>query len=119
MDKRFVRNWLRKHKYCVVATSFKDNPWAATVDYTCDDDLTLFISTDTDSVKFQNIVKNPVVSVVVDSQTKEGTLQIQGIAKPVNSDGGVKSRVAILPKFMIYRRLDDLGKIRMTMLNLI
>lgn len=82
MEKDLIRKWLKKHKYCVIATSCQDKPWAATVNYTVDDDFNIYISTRPDSLKFQNILKNPIVCLVIDSQDEKGTLQIQGAAEP-------------------------------------
>lgn len=117
MNKNFIREWLKKHKYAVLATSFRDMPWAATVDYTCDDDLNISIKTDTTTRKYSNLVKNSNVSLVIDSQTEEGTLQVQGLAAPLKQKGKDDPNVVITPVFMIFRRLDDLGEVRMDMLN--
>ena len=81
-NKTFIKNWLKNHTYCVIATSYKGKPWAATVNYTADDNLNIYISTSPASLKYLNATKNPTVALVIDNQTRAGTLQIQGKTKP-------------------------------------
>jgi len=110
-QKDFIRTWLKEHKYCVVTTSFEDKPWAATVNYTADDDLNIYISTDPNSLKFQNVVKNPTVCLVIDNQTKKGTLQIQGIAKTLKPENREDPNLVVTPEFLIFKRRGKLGKV--------
>ena len=118
MEKQFIRRWLKGHKYCVIATSCQGKPWAATVNYTVDDDLNVYISTHPDSLKFQNILKNPTVCLVVDSQTREGTLQMQGIAKPLKSKGRREPNLLVRPRFITFLKKGKLGSPERTELNL-
>jgi len=117
-ERLLIGKWLKDHKYAVLATSYKDKPWAATVDYTTDDDLNIYIRTKEDSTKYRNLKKNPSVSLVIDSQTKEGTLQVQGEAKTIKTKTKNKVDVLIKPTFIIYRRMDELGEVQMMILNL-
>lgn len=118
MDKQLIKKWLKNHKYCVIATSFKDKPWAATVDYTIDDDLNVYISSRPDSLKFQNIMKNPVVCIVIDSQTREGTLQIQGIARTLKPKSQEESNLVISPKFLTFLKKEKSGELKRIKLSL-
>jgi len=117
-EKEVIKNWLKKHKYCVIATSHKDKPWAATVNYTIDDDLNIYISAKPDSLKFQNILKNPTVCLVIDSQTRNGTLQIQGIAEPLKPKNREEPNLVIRPKFLTFVRKGESGGVERVSLNL-
>ncbi len=118
MEKNFIKKWLKDHKYCVIATSFKNKPWAATVNYTVDNNLNIFIATNPGSLKFQNILKNPTVCLVIDSQTKEGTLQIQGIAKPLKPKSQEEPNLLIKPVFLTFLKKEKSGKVERIELNL-
>lgn len=118
MEKDFIKKWLREHKYCVVATSFKGKPWAATVNYTTDDDFNIYISSKPDSLKFQNILKNPTVCLVIDSRTREGTLQIQGIAKTLKPKSRKEPNLIIRPKFLTFLKKEKSGKVKRIRLSL-
>ena len=118
MEKEFIKKWLGDHKYCVIATSYKDKPWAATVNYTVDDNFNIYISSRPNSLKFQNILKNSAVCLVVDSQTKEGTLQIQGIAKPLKPKNQKEPNLLIKPKFLTFLKKCESGKLERMDLSL-
>jgi len=118
MQKEFIKKWLKQHKYCVLATSFQDKPWAATVGYTIDDDLNIYISSRPDSLKFQNLLKNPIVCLVINSQTREGTLQIQGIAKVLKPKIPNEPNLLIKPNFLIFKKKHESGKLESLELRL-
>lgn len=118
MEKDFIKRWLKKHKYCVIATSFKDKPWAATVNYTVDDSLNIYISSRPDSLKFQNILKNSLVCLVIDGQTREGTLQVQGIAQPLKPKSQEGPNLLVKPKFLTFLKKGKPGKLKRISLNL-
>ena len=118
MEKDFIKKWLKEHKYCVIATSWKDKSWAATVNYTVDDNFNIYISSSPDSLKFQNILKNPTVCLVIDNQTREGTLQIQGIAKTLKSKSREEPNLLVKPKFLIFLKKEGSGKLKRISLNL-
>lgn len=106
-DKEFIRKWLKTHKYCVIATCVAKKPWAATVDYTSDDKMNVFISTHPKSLKFKNILKNPIVCLVIDGQNREGTLQIQGRAKILKGEPFKQPNLMIKPEFMIFKKKNE------------
>jgi general stress protein 26 len=118
IGKDIIKKWLKKHKYCVIATSCKDKPWAATVNYIVDDNLNIYVSTKPDSLKFQNILKNPTVCLVVDSQTREGTLQIQGIARLLKPKSREEPNLLIKPKFLTFLKKEKSGKVKRIELSL-
>ena len=110
MEKKFIKKWLKEHKYCVLSTSYEDNPWSATVNYMVDDDFNIYISTSPDSLKFKNLLQNPTVSLVIDEQTKEGTLQIQGVAEFLKPNTSNDPNLKISPKFLIFKKKEKSGK---------
>jgi len=112
MGKDFIKRWLKDHKYCVIATSFQDKPWAATVNYTVGDNFNIYIFSRPDSLKFQNILKNSTVCLVVDSQTREGTLQIQGVAKPLKPKKKEEPNLLVKSKFLIFLEKKKSGKLK-------
>jgi len=118
MEKDFIKKWLREHKYCVIATSFKGRPWAATVNYTTDDGFNIYISSRPDSLKFQNILKNSTVCLVIDDQTREGTLQIQGVAKPLKPKNQEEPNLLVEPKFLTFLKKEKSGKLKRISLSL-
>jgi len=117
-DRAFIKKWLEGHKYCVIATSVSDKPWAATVNYTVDDDFNIYISSRPDSLKFQNILKNPVVCLVIDNQTREGTLQIQGIAKSLKPKSKSEPNLSVKPKFLTFLKKEKSGELKRINLKL-
>jgi len=118
MKKAFIKKWLKEHKYCVIATSFEDKPWAATVNYTIDDDLNIYISSRPDSLRFRNILQNPIVCLVIDSQTREGTLQIQGIASPLKPKNREEPNLLVRPKFLTFLKKEKSGELKRVNLKL-
>jgi len=109
-NKNFILGWLKSHKYCVISTSTKDKPWAATVNYHVDDNFNIYISSNPKSMKCKNLKENPIVCLVVDSQNREGTLQLQGTAQTVSPEEHKGANVVIEPNFLIYRTKAPKGK---------
>jgi nitroimidazol reductase NimA-like FMN-containing flavoprotein (pyridoxamine 5'-phosphate oxidase superfamily) len=109
-EKQFILRWLKIHKHCVIATSKNNIPWAATVDYSVDNNFDIYIFTNPNSLKYKNIKKSPVVCLVIDSQNREGTLQIQGKANTRFSRKRDSYNLLIKPTFIIYRRKNKKGK---------
>jgi len=118
MAKEFFKKWLKEHEYCVLCTCFLNRPWAATVNYTADNNLKIYISCRTDSLKFQNLLKNPVVCLVIDSQTRKGTVQIQGIAESLNPKAKDEPNLLVKPNFLIFRKKHKSGEMQVLKLNL-
>ena len=107
MEKEFFLQWLKSHKYCVLATAQADRPWAATMDYTVDDSLNIYIGTSPASLKFQNIKRNPIVGLVIDSQDESGTLQLQGTAQERQPTNDNPANLVIRPTFLIFKKKDE------------
>ena len=118
ITKEFIKKWLKEHKYCVIATSSKDKPWAATVNYSVDHDLNIYISTNPDSLKFKNLLDNPMVCLVIDGQTRDGTLRLQGIAQSLKPKTSSDPNLKIKPQFLVFKKKGKDGKMKVLELNL-
>jgi len=56
------------------------------------------------------LLANPTVCLVVDSQTREGTLQVQGVAKQTESKDRSEPNILIRPKFFVFKKKGKDGK---------
>jgi nitroimidazol reductase NimA-like FMN-containing flavoprotein (pyridoxamine 5'-phosphate oxidase superfamily) len=108
-DEEAVKKWVLKHKHCVLGTSNKGKPWAATVDYRCDEKMRFFVATRPDSLKYKNISVNPNVCLVIDEQNDNGTLQISGKAK-ISDNPKTGENIIIEPKIMVFKKMDEKSK---------
>lgn len=103
----FLKRWLKTHEICVLATCNGNVPWAATVNYTGDENMNIYISTSTDSLKYINSVVNPIVGLVIDSQDRKGTLQIQGKAEFRKGKPFSKPNLVVKPTYMIFKQKNE------------
>ena len=101
------KNWIKSHKYCVISTCSDNIPWSATVDYTCNKDYNVLISTNPMSLKYKNISINPTVCLVIDCQDRNGTLQIQGVAKLIDGKPFAEPNLLVKPTFMIFKKKNE------------
>lgn len=77
----------KQHKLCVIATSSNDGkPEAAVVGYAVKEDLTILLSTHQESRKYKNIKENHHVALVFGWSFTELSVQMEGIARPVEQD---------------------------------
>jgi general stress protein 26 len=80
MTKDFLYNFMRTHKYGVLATVNSDNvPEAAYVGIAVTADLHIIFDTVSDSRKFKNLFQNPNIALVI-GWDNEQTIQYEGIA---------------------------------------
>ena len=105
--KEKIQTWLKNHTFCVIATSVQNMPWAATVNYVSDENMNLLIRTDPRSLKFQNILKNPNVCVVIDSQDRTGTLQIKGVAELIEPKSKENPNLIIKSNLFVLKRKSE------------
>jgi len=80
-----VLEYINSHDRCVMATSRKDNPQAASVLY-ASDGFDIIVHTIRGTAKVRNVQVNPNVALVIDDQAHEGwgkmkTLQYVGKAR--------------------------------------
>ncbi len=73
-----VRRFLKANSTAVLATSFKNIPYAATVYYIVDDSLNFYFSTKKDTDKFMNLKATTVAALVIGSGPKKITVQARG-----------------------------------------
>ena len=80
MTKEFIYNFARQYNVAVVATLSKENkPEAALVGFAISKDLEIVFDTVKTSRKYQNLLQNPFVAVVI-GWDNETTVQYEGIA---------------------------------------
>ena len=81
MTKDFLYNFIRQHKFGVLATiSLENFPQSAYVGIAVTPDLKIIFDTVTNSRKYKNLLLNPHISFVI-GWDNEQTLQYEGIAK--------------------------------------
>jgi len=80
MTKEFIYGYIKKHTLAVVSTSATGNkPEAALVGIASTENLEIIFDTVKSSRKYQNILQNPHVAIVIGWEN-ETTLQYEGIA---------------------------------------
>ena len=62
--------------------------------------------------------ENKIVCLVIDSQTKEGTLQVQGTAEFLKQKTPGDPNIKIKPRYLVFRSKDESGKMKVLELNL-
>jgi nitroimidazol reductase NimA-like FMN-containing flavoprotein (pyridoxamine 5'-phosphate oxidase superfamily) len=68
-----IRELLRTHDMCVLATTAGDQPHCSLMAYVCDHAARhVYMVTFRDSVKFRNLSQNPAVSLLVDTRETHG-----------------------------------------------
>lgn len=80
MTSEFLYDFIRKHKFAVLATvSPEQSPEAAYVGFAVTSDLKIIFDTVSDSRKYQNLIINPKIALVIGWENEQ-TVQYEGIA---------------------------------------
>ena len=86
MTKAFLYNFMRQHKFAVLATVSPANiPESACVGIAVTPGLEIIFDTVSDSRKYKNLLLNPNISFVIGCD-KEQTVQYEGIATVPNTN---------------------------------
>lgn len=86
MNLKTVSEFLDTQETCVLSTISSDSwPMSATVGFSHDSKFEILIGTNNTTRKYQNLIHNSNVSIVV-GVVSPRTVQIQGFAKEVNTD---------------------------------
>lgn len=90
--------FIKENETCVLATVTKDGvPQAATVGYSVDGDFNFLISTNKNTRKYQNLIENNKVALVVGFLGSK-TVQLEGSAKELDiTDKRVEEHLTKLP----------------------
>lgn len=80
-----VKQFLDGFETCVIATNSGDQPQAATVGFSVDDDFKILIATSEKTRKAVNLTENNKVSLVVGFEGPK-TMQLEGVAEKVDQD---------------------------------
>ena len=80
MTKEFLYSFLVRHKYAVLSTVTKNNlPECALIGFAVTQDLKIIFDTSRTTRKYQNLIKNPAIALVI-GWDKERTVQYEGRA---------------------------------------
>ncbi len=72
--------FLKANDMCVLATSSRDRPHCSLMAYTTNTSCTeVYMATSANSTKYANLLRNPRVSLLVDSRTKSHQGQVQAL----------------------------------------
>lgn len=82
-NKQKILDFIKEHKLAVVSSVKEDQPQAAVVGFSENDQFQLFIGTDKTSRKARNISTNPNIALVI-GWDHGATVQIEGVAKEVD-----------------------------------
>ncbi len=81
MTEEFLYEFISKHKYAVLSTVTQNNsPESALIGFAVTRDLKIIFDTVTPSRKYQNLINNPSVALVIGWEN-ERTVQYEGVAK--------------------------------------
>ena len=87
MTKQFLYNFIKQQNLAVVSTLSKDQkPEAALVGFAISEDLEIVFDTVKTSRKYQNLLRNPLVAVVI-GWDNETTVQYEGTATELSGPG--------------------------------
>lgn len=93
-----ARRVLNEQATCTLATASADGaPEAATVRFVTDEALNLCITTESTYRKYQNMMANPRVAVVVDGD--EANLQLEGTATEVHGEAAAAIEQQYIDKY--------------------
>jgi len=68
-----IRNLIRNHDICVLATASDNQPHTSLMSYLSSEDCrTLYLLSSRSSKKYANCLRNPRVSVLIDTRTEDG-----------------------------------------------
>lgn len=89
-----MKDLLRTHDMCVLATTAEQRPHCSLMAYVCDDPIRhVYMVTFRDSMKFRNLSQNPAVSLLVDTRETHGkarrgetkALTVSGVYEPIQN----------------------------------
>lgn len=81
VTKEDILKFLKENDLCVLATADKGGkPIAATMAYTADDEMSIYFETSTKTRKYENLIANPSVALVIGVDNDKPSVQIDGKA---------------------------------------
>lgn len=93
-----ARRCLATRRTCTLATASADaEPEAATVRFVSDDELNVYVTTQSTARKYRNLRENPAVAIVVDGD--DTNLQLEGVATEVDGDDAAWIRTEYVEKY--------------------
>ena len=103
-DQTRLRNLLETQKYAVLATDNHGQPYTSLMAYSITDDLRAFIlMTERGRLKYENLMSNPRVAIMIDNRENlgsdlEATIAVtaQGVAEEISGDARDAARAHCL-----------------------
>ena len=66
-----IKQLVKDEKFCVLATISNSNPYCSLMAYVSEDDCRkIYMTTLRNTVKYRNLIENPMVSLLIDTRTK-------------------------------------------------
>ena len=110
MTKKFIYDFLSRHKYAVLSTVTKDHlPECALVGFAVTKELKIIFDTSRTTRKYQNLINNPAIALVI-GWDKERTVQYEGKVTVPNAkilDELFDVYVKVFPEGRERRKLKD------------
>lgn len=85
-----IKGLVKSGRICVLSTVSGDRPYCSLMRYICDDPCTeIYLVTHRSTTKYQNLMSNPHVSLLMDTREKEDlsevrALTVEGCFAPIN-----------------------------------
>lgn len=75
-----IFDMIASNRFCVLATAADDAPHCSLMSYACSDDCReLYMATQKSTKKYDNLRKNPTVSLLVDSRQSDSTRPLRAL----------------------------------------
>jgi nitroimidazol reductase NimA-like FMN-containing flavoprotein (pyridoxamine 5'-phosphate oxidase superfamily) len=105
-DQTRLRHLLETQKYAVLATDNHGQPYTSLMAYSITDDLRVFIlMTERGRLKYENLMSNPRVAIMIDNRENLGSdldatiaVTAQGVAEEISADGRDAARAFCLAR---------------------
>jgi len=105
-DQTRLRHLLETQKYAVLATDNHGQPYTSLMAYSITDDLRTFIlMTERGRLKYENLMSNPRVAIMIDNRENLGSdldaaiaVTAQGVAEEISADGRDAARAFCLAR---------------------
>ena len=75
-----IKGLIKGNRICVLSTIAGDRPYSSLMRYTCDPDCKeIYLVTHRNTTKYQNLMENPNVSLLIDNRDKNALARVQAL----------------------------------------
>ena len=75
-----IKGLIKGNRICVLSTIAGDRPYCSLMRYTCDPDCKeIYLVTHRNTTKYQNLMANPNVSLLIDNRDKNALARVQAL----------------------------------------